>query len=478
MRLTPAFILLFVLHGPIFCAERWIKVSAPHFELYTQLDRQPALDALQIFEQTRAFFLQAGFRQSIANQSIKIIDLGADSEYKRLLVKPGAYAMYQRGRRGDYIVMRGLNPRHYEVAVHEYTHFVVEHAGLKLPIWLNEGLAELYSTIEPRGSQCLIGVPQAGRLMALATRRRLDLETLFAVDQTSPYYNDPEKMQIFYAESWALTHLLAISENYSRRFNTFLYTVSNGRTAREALGTVYGKDVATVQADLDEYLKRRTLPALLYDIRVESTPEQVTIAALSKAELDLSVADLLSSNATAGAEAEIKVQQLAREHPEEAGFEESLGYVALRAHESDQARVHFGNAVERQSNDPVTIYNSARLEQEAGAPPGEVIPLLQRALELNPNYAPARIDLGFTALKAKQCDLALSALTGVTPTESRLAFEVYGAMTYCEIELRRFQHAAAYLDQARQYAQTTEQQKRLETLVHFIERQQVASVRP
>ena len=475
MRLIPLLILLFNFQGSVFSAEHWIKVSVPHFELYTQLDRERALEALQIFEQTRTFFLQAGFARSIPDESITIIDLGSETEYKPYLIKPGAYAIYQRGKRGDYIVMRGLN--HYQVAVHEYTHFVAEHAGLKLPVWLNEGLAELYSTLEPRGDQCVIGRAEPGRLMVLETQQRLNLETLFEVDQFSPYYNDPDKMQIFYAESWALTHMLAVSDGYFKRFNTFVSMVSSGRTAREALRTVYGKELPSVEADLKDYLQRGRMPVLLYDIRVGRTLAQATIAGLSKAELDLSVADLLASNAGAGPEAEVKVRELSKAHPGEAGFEESLGYMALRANRPDAAREHFGNAVERQSTDPAAIYNSARLQQASGAPAAQVIPVLERALALNPDYEPARLDLGFTAAKAKQFDLAVSTLSQLKSVEPKLAFEVFLTMAYCDVELRRLQDARTYAGEAQQYARTSDQQNRADTIVRFIDRQEVAAYR-
>lgn len=477
VRLTPTLIAVLALSGNIYSAEHWIRVTVPHFELYTQLDRPQAMQALRIFEQARTFFQQAGFSQSAPGESITILDLGSASEYRAYLVKPGAYAMYQRGRRGNYIVMSSLDAGHYEVAVHEYTHFVMDRAGLRLPIWLNEGLAELYSTLTPRGEQCLIGLPQPGRLATLTSQRRPDLATLFAVDRDSPYYNDPGKMQIFYAESWALTHMLAVSDGYARHFNAFVSMVSSGRPVREVLRVVYGKELSRIEADLSEYLERRTMPALLYDIRVESTLAQATVAPAEKAELDLSVADLLSSNAGAGPEAEAKVRQLASAHPDEAGFEESLGYLALRKHETDAARVHFGNAVEHQSNDPVAIYNSARLQQDSGAPASEVIPMLERALALNPDYEPARIDLGFTAAKAKQFDLALATFTQLKSIEPKLAFEVYFSMAYCDLELRRLQDSRAYAGEAQQYARTAEQQNRVGALVRFIERQEVASLR-
>lgn len=476
MRLTSGILLLLASQGFIYPAERWVKVAAPHFELYTQLDRQQAVEALQVFEQARSFFLLAGFAQPAPGDLVRILDLGSDNEYKSYLVKPGAYAMYQRGRRGDYIVMRSLTPGHYGVAVHEYTHFVLEHEGLNLPVWLNEGVAELYSTLEPRGEQCLVGRPQPGRLVTLASGRRITLETLFAIDQSSPYYNDPDKMQIFYAESWALTHMLAVSETYSKGFASFLSIVSSGRPTREAIREVYGKDLPSVEADLDYYLRRASLPVLLFNVRAAGTLDQVTISGLQKSELDLAAADLLSSNASAGPEAAAKVRELAGAHPQEAGFDEALGYLALRENRTAEARVHFGDAVEHQSNDPIAIYNSARLRQAAGAAPSEVIPELERALALNPDYEPARIDLGFMAAKAKQFDLAISAFTKLKAVQPKLAFEVYFSIAYCEFELRRFEEAHAYLDEAQQYQRTPEQQKRAEALQQFVDRQSMASL--
>jgi len=476
VRLTSTILLLLALRAPLYPAERWVKVSVPHFELYTQMDREQAMQALQVFEQARSFFLAAGFAQVLPGDTVRILDLASDRDYTSYLVKPGAYAMYQRGRRGDYIVMRSLTPGHYEVAVHEYTHYVLEHEGLKLPIWLNEGLAELYSTLEPRGEQCLIGQPRAGRLIVLATRRPIGLETLFAVDQSSPYYNDPDKMSIFYAESWALTHMLAVSDEYSKRFHSFLSMVSSGRDVREVIRTVYGKELPSVEEDLQTYLRRGNLPALLFNIHESRTSKEATIAGLEKSELELAVADLLSSNARAGPEAAAKVRELAGAHPQEAGFDEVLGYLALRENRTDEARTHFDDAVNHLSSDPVAIYNSARLQQAAGAAPSEVIPKLQRVLALNPDYEPARIDLGFTAVKAKQFELAISAFSRLKSIDPKVAFEVYYSMAYSALELRQSEEARTALEAAQQYARTTEQQKQAGNLERFIDRQNFASL--
>lgn len=455
----------------------WIDAKTSHFEIYTELDERQAAQSLKIFEQARTFFLQTGFAAALNSRTVRIIDLESETEYAPYLVKPGAYACYQRAHRGDYIVMRDLKPEHYRVAVHEYTHFVVEQAGLKLPVWLNEGLAEFYSTLEPHGNQWLVGRPPAGRLEALERERWLPLETLFTVDGSSSYYNDPAKMQIFYAESWALTHMLAAGNGYSERFNAFVAAISAGNSEAEALELAWGKSVRGVESDLHAYLRQRALCGLLYDAKSWPSEPAPQISDLSPKELDLAFADLLSSNPFPVSDSQKKLMELSRRHPDDAGFEELLGYQALRQKRTEIAASHFSSAVERQSTDPVAVYNSALLQQRSGASAEAVIPLLQRALELNPEYAPARIDLGFTAAKNGRYDLAVSALSQLKSVEANMAFEVYFTIAYCDLRLARFQEAASYALAAGQHARSTSQQNQVSSLLRFLNSSQVSAAR-
>lgn len=472
-KVLPLF-LLFLYQGSLFSAENWVRASTPHFEIDTQLNSRDALRALEMFEQTRAAFEHIGLPHALPSQRLRIIDLNSDSEYSRYLLKPGAFGCYQRGRRGDYIVVRDLSPAHDEVAVHEYTHFVVEHSGLKLPVWLNEGIAELYSTLELRGSQCIIGRAQAGRLAALASYRPVPLNVLFSADGSSRYYNDPAAMQIFYAESWALAHMLALGPGYAPHFDSLVQAISAGDSPETALRNCYGKSVQRIEADLDGYLRQRSFATVSYEIDVQLLAVEPVIGVLPKSELDLSAADLLASNASSGPEALDKVRELARRHPNQAGFEETLGYIALRYNQRDEARAHFATAVEQQSDDPVSIYNSVRLEQAAGAGAERAIPLLERVLALKPDYEPAIIDLGFTAAHANRFDLALSAFSQLKGLNPKAAYEVLYTMAYCSLQLHRPAEASAYAAQAQQQARNVEQRAQVDSLLRFIDRRQLA----
>lgn len=472
------FLILFFFLQPLLGSDgRWIDARTSNFEVYTQLDERQAAQSLKIFEQARTFFLQTGFAPSLSNHSVRIIDLESETEYRPYLVKAGAYACYQHGRRGDYIVMRDLKPEHYRVAVHEFTHFVVEQAGLKLPVWLNEGLAEFYATIEPHGNQWLAGRPQPGRVQVLERERWLPLGTLFSVDGASPYYNDPDKMQIFYAESWALTHMLAAGASYSTHFNTFVSSISAGKSEADALQLAWGKSVREVEADLHAYLGQRALSGLLYDAKSCPGEPEPKVSNLSSKDLDLAFADLLSSNPYAVADSDKMLMGLSHRYPDDPGFEELLGYLALRERRTDLAQAHFSNAVERQSKDPVALYNSARLQQQSGATADAVIPLLERALEINPDYAPARIDLGFTAAKSNRFDLAIASLTQLKPVETNMAFEVYFTIAYCDLRLAHFEQAAVFASAASQHARSADQQNRASSLIGAITSNQVSAAR-
>ena len=72
-------------------------------------------------------------------------------------------AYYTGDEQHDYIVMSDLATERTPAAIHEYMHLLVRHSGLKMPLWLNEGFADVYSTLQPRGGQIVLGEVPLGR---------------------------------------------------------------------------------------------------------------------------------------------------------------------------------------------------------------------------------------------------------------------------------------------------------------------------
>jgi hypothetical protein len=51
--------------------------------------------------------------------------------------------------------------------LHEYAHLLFRHNGQYWPLWLKEGMAEIYGTLEPPAPITRIGKPLTGHLRLL-----------------------------------------------------------------------------------------------------------------------------------------------------------------------------------------------------------------------------------------------------------------------------------------------------------------------
>src|SRR5690349_8534110 len=150
-RATVAALAGFWLVATATAAEQWLKLKSSHFELYTTAGEKKGREAILYFEQVRDFFSKANPQsKSTAGWSApaRIIAFRSEKEYKPFWPNETAAAFYVAGYDRDYIVMQSAAPESYPVAVHEFTHLLVKHTGFEVPVWFNEGLAELYSTLK------------------------------------------------------------------------------------------------------------------------------------------------------------------------------------------------------------------------------------------------------------------------------------------------------------------------------------------
>ena len=128
-RVSLPLALLFATAGLAPAADDWIGFATPHFRLYTTNDETPPPRPAHLRKRP-LLFEKSGIFKSVPTSIVQIVAFRSEQEYRSHGVNPGACGYYQRTRRGDYIVMRDLEPEHHEIGVHEYTHFVFEHSGL------------------------------------------------------------------------------------------------------------------------------------------------------------------------------------------------------------------------------------------------------------------------------------------------------------------------------------------------------------
>ena len=258
----------------------------------------------------------------------------------------------------------------------------------KLPLWLNEGWADVYSSLAPKGDKALVGSPLPGHFQTLLTTKWLALDVLASVDHNSPLYNERNKAGIFYAESWLLVHMLYLSPGYRANFSKLLLAISSGQDMAQACQSVYGKGLKEIASDLDRYSRSKLFYGVVFDVKLEKAAEDPQVSDATGFDSGLVLADLLAQTRKRD-EARQAYGQLAKDNPGHPEIDESLGYMELQAGDRDSARQYFSRAYAAGSKNPQMCFDYSLLEDSKGA-----IPILRRAVELKPDYVAAPITTG------------------------------------------------------------------------------------
>jgi len=450
---------------------RWTGQATAHFALFTPEPNAGAHELLERLERTRLFFEKMGWASKDLKRPLSILAFGSEKEFDAYRPNPAAFAFYQRTREGDFVLMRSLEPEHYSVVVHEYTHFIVEHSGLKLPLWLNEGLADFYSTMESREAQVIVGTPPPGREATLHGHDWIDWHTLVGVDHQSPYYRQADKMMLFYAQSWAFVHLLALNTEYADKFRGFLGNIPGNSTAEDTLSSTYHKSLQDLGSETEEHVKAKRLTPRAVDIDIRPGILQSAEVADSGKQAEFALADVQALNPNGQEEAKTRLAMLAAKYPDDPSAEESLGFLAMRSGLKAEAEEHFEHAVKNHSTDPEVLFSLAHLKLAREGSSDEAIDLLQRAIAGNGSYYNALLELGFAAAKSQRFDLAVEALGKIPEPKPEHAFGVSYTLAYCLSELHLGSQARINAEQAAKIATNARDKKQSAELLAYLQQE-------
>src|SRR6204780_2146521 len=270
MRRTIALLFLFI--GTLSASARdsvdhWFEVRTQHFVVLTDTNEKQGIRVAAQFERMRSVFhLLMPTASDSAGSPIIVLALKDRKALQAL--EPEVYlakgqldlaGLFMRAPDKNYILLRmdaqGDHP--FATVYHEYTHFMMRGASEWIPLWLNEGLAEFYQNTDIQEKEVLLGEPNTDDILYLRQNRLLPLITLLKVDQTSPYYHEEQKGSVFYAESWALTHMLTISDAQkgTNRVQDYANLLVKKQDAVTAAQQAFG-DLNQLQKSLDIYISQ------------------------------------------------------------------------------------------------------------------------------------------------------------------------------------------------------------------------------
>lgn len=450
----------------------WAGQATAHFAIFTTDNNSGGRELLERLERARLYFEKTGWAARDLKRPLSIMAFSSEKEFDAYRPNPGAIAFYQHTREGDYILLRSLKPEHVSIIVHEYTHFIVQHSGLKLPLWLNEGLADFYSTIESRQAQVIVGTAPLGWPDTLHNHSWMDWHTLTAVDQQSPYYRQPDKMLLFYSQSWAFVHFLALDNAYENKFRGFLGTISAGSDSGGPFEATYHKTLQDLGSETEQDVRAKRLESRLVELDIRPGTLNVAEVADSGQQAELALANVQAANPRAAAEAKMRLEVLAAKYPDDPRAEESLGFLSMRTGlKNSEAEQHFERASKAHSNDPEVLFWLAHLKLERGGSADEAIDLLRRALISDGTYYSALLELGFAAANSDRFDLAVEALGKISKPHAEDAFGVSYLLAYSLSELHLNNRARTSADQAQKMAGNPRERQQVADLLAEIEQE-------
>ena len=301
----------------------WVRVATPDFELYTTADEDAGRSLIFRLERLRAVLQPIlGWRGEVRSEvrdqrerPICIIEFGSRDEFLPFAPMSRSIGYFLPGARRDFVVLDGTHAEG-RAASHEYVHFVMSQSGLRLPAWLNEGLAELYSNLaEPRSGQpTTIGQFIPGRVLSLRRDAWIGLTELASATTDSPIFTSAGSVDAAYAESWLLAHMLVLDPRYGARFPDLLAALQTVETT-EAFRQVYGKSVRQVELDLKTYLETGQTNVRIIGDSPLPAAQRVTVEREADFEGLAALAEMLGNYRGRTGQSRDLYRQLERDYP-------------------------------------------------------------------------------------------------------------------------------------------------------------------
>jgi tetratricopeptide (TPR) repeat protein len=404
--------------------ETWIEVQTAHFIVASDDGEITARRFADQFEQIRFLYSQALNRDLHLDPGYPILIFAVKNEKALSQLIPEYWAekghthpvgLFVPGQEKNYIALRidveGEYP--YLPIYHEYLHLIVNLNYQHFPLWLNEGFADFFgcATLTAKGGK--LGQPSSSELYVLQQSKLLPLDLLFKVDHQSPYYNEANKTNIFYAESWALVHYLMLdpAKQKEQSLSKYISLVESGADPVIAANRAFG-DLAQLQKALQSYVTRTSYLEYVVPLPGRPDAKDYSIRTISSAEAQARLGDFDLYRGQLES-AKKKLEQAIQLDPNIPAAQESIGLLLFRQGKRDEAQKYFSRAVALDSKSGLAYYYHAMILMSHGAGAEEMAEAktaLEKTVTLNPGLGWAWSNLGLLyANDAGALDKALSA---------------------------------------------------------------------
>lgn len=290
--------LCLLLDSALMAKEEWVCVESRNFRVFGSTGRKQATALLLRLER----FLEIVRRLDASTRPVSVpidVFLFRDEPSFRPYLpliggEPAKVAGYFTASKPRSLIAlrRGWDSQETaRIIFHEFTHFLTR--DLNWPLWLNEGVAEFYSTFDDQGGTATLGRPIEEHLRTLRERSLIPLNDFIRLDQASVGYGDRHRSEFYYAQAWILFHFLRMSQDQdlTNRLLSYVARLTAGQEPVSSFHIVF--DPVPIEARLAEYIHRNTMAAMVFEVSDSGTRAKTAARSVTQAEVLARCAELL-----------------------------------------------------------------------------------------------------------------------------------------------------------------------------------------
>jgi tetratricopeptide (TPR) repeat protein len=254
----------------------WLEASSDHFVIYGDQNEEATLHFAEKLERFHAAMARLFGKQQTKpgpSNRVTIFMVSSMGKVREIVgTKSRFMAAFYIPRAGGSVAIIPKPRSAYasevtgEIALyHEYAHhFMTSNLTARAyPRWFNEGFAEFFGGVLFReDGTVLLGTPARHRSAELAWAREVPIRTLLSFDGGAA---EPKaSFDSFYGQSWVLFHYLQMADERKGQLQNYQLLLAKGQAALEAAEGAFG-DLGKLERDLDLYMNRRKLSAMVFE---------------------------------------------------------------------------------------------------------------------------------------------------------------------------------------------------------------------
>ncbi len=418
-RLIPLAMAVFFVFSSMNGARQWRQVDTPHFRVFSDCGERESRKVALEFERFRGMFSKVFNLQLEEGVKLDIFLFRDRRSFDQYSIRHegkavGVSGYFSSGQWENMIAMvegwsRDSTLR---TVFHEYTHYLVR--KLDWPLWLNEGVAEFYSTFDAGDKEITLGVPIAEHVLLLRERSLMPMDVMSSAKEMSHFYEDDSQVHLFYAQAWALVHLLQFTEDADLRgsFRSFLARIKSPSVEPgRAFELVFG--AYPLEKQLRRYVRQRAYMVSKIEVStdveletgVREIPEALAVAQLGRLALQMD----------RPVEADEHFKRALRKQPGLPEALEGLARIALTGQKFSEAEALLERVVDERPDEffphwlhVYSLTGNMLSGDELQAKAERIIDECDQVVRINPNFSEAYRRLGEMSLYSrKKTDLAV-----------------------------------------------------------------------